>query len=63
MRLKQLGTNKSEVTLNESVTVLFSYETPVAYTKLDERGKSYFITDEHYSATTTRHIKSWLPIA
>lgn len=62
MNLKPLGTNKTELRLNETTRVLFSYETPVAYTKLTECGMKYYMTNEYYSRTTTKHIKSWMPL-
>ena len=57
MKLKQIASNMTELTVNPSVTVFFSYETPVAarlaYGKLVR-------TEEWYSATTTKHINKWL---
>ena len=55
MELKQIAVNMSEVTI-DGVSVLFSYETPVA--GWDNEGA--FRTDQHYSATTTRHINKYL---
>lgn len=63
-----LGTNKTELRLDDKdgcgvhdVRVLFSYQTPVAYSCVTAEGKLFFRTNEWYSMTTTRHIKSWLP--
>lgn len=57
MKLKQIASNMTELTVNPSVTVFFSYETPVAarlaYGELVR-------TEEWYSATTTKHINKWL---
>ncbi len=39
--------------------VLFSYETPVAYSKLTEVGTLRYKTNQWYSKTTSRHIKEW----
>ena len=66
MNLKPLGTNKTELNLKEhgghyGVRILFSYETPVAYSILTEQGRSFYRTEKRWSNTTTRHIKSWLP--
>lgn len=66
MNLKPLGVNKTELTLERNgqrVRVLFSYETPVAADVLTSCGMEYYITDQYYSRTTTKHIKSWLPVA
>jgi hypothetical protein len=65
MNLKPLGVNKIELSFNDEndTRVLFSYETPVAYTQLTSEGKLYFIVDKFYSNTTSRHINSWLPKA
>lgn len=65
MNLKPLGANKTELTLikdGQRVRVLFSYETPVAADILTPSGMAYYVTDEYYSRTTTKHVKSWLPI-
>lgn len=67
MQVKPLGTNKTEIRLPDigytvDRRVLFSYETPVAYAETGPEGRKYFVTDRYYSRTTTRHIKSWLPI-
>lgn len=67
MNLKPLGANKTELTLTNAsgqrVRVLFSYETPVAADILTESGTEFYITDQYYSRTTTKHIKSWCPVA
>lgn len=66
MQLKPLGTNKTEIEFHnqfgQRVRVLFSYQTPVAASILKEDGQHYYTTEEHYSRTTTKHIKSWLPV-
>jgi hypothetical protein len=65
MNLKPLGTNKTEVTIENKngnrVRVLFSYETPVAFDELTETGLHYYKTETYYSRTTSKHIGSWLP--
>ena len=56
MNVKSLGANKTVITLTNGDSVFVSYETPVAaYTK-----NGYFKTAKHWSATTTKHINSWL---
>lgn len=57
MKLTQIATNVTLVSLNSGVEVLFSYFTPVAvYTP----GVGYVRTRTKFSATTSRHISSWL---
>ena len=68
MKLNPIKANMTELTVEReccSVTsvykILFSYETPVAYTVNTPSGRLWFRTKEHYSRTTTKHINSWLP--
>ena len=60
LRLKQIGSNRTELTYRndngEDISVLFSYETPVA--GYDEHGA--FRTDEKFSSTTSKHINQYL---
>ena len=56
MQLTKLNPNMTEVSLGDR-TVLFSYNTPVAYT--DGKG-NHFKTDKKWSATTSKHINKWL---
>ena len=59
MKLKQLGSNMSEIELGSfpnNTSILFSYSTPVA--GYDSKGA--FRTDEHYSPTTSKHINIYL---
>ena len=55
MRLKQIGSNQTELIFNDGTHVLFSYETPVAVSTVD----GMFVTEQKYSTTTTRHINKW----
>ncbi len=60
MKLKQLGSNKTQVTFDlhtGKMDVLFSYETPVA-AWLPNRG--YIRTQKKFNSTTTKHINQWL---
>lgn len=57
IKLKQIKSNMTELTLDSGARVLFSYETPVA--GWDHVGMA-FRTKEHYSPTTTRHINQYL---
>jgi len=56
MKLKQLGSNQTELVLNDGSRILFSYETPVAHYKASE---FLYKTSKKWSNTTTRHIKNW----
>lgn len=56
LKLRPIGANQTELYV-EKITVLFSYETPVAF---HQEGAGYYRTKQHYSSTTTRHINQWL---
>lgn len=56
MNIKNLGANQTELSLNDNVTILFSYQTPVAAWYVG----GFFCTNKKYSKTTTRHINKWL---
>ena len=56
VKLKQIGSNMTVLTLNSGTDVLFSYETPVA----GHWGMGYFETDTKFSKTTSRHINKYL---
>ena len=58
MILRQIGSNQTELTLNNGNSIFFSYETPVAGYN-DEIG--FFRTATYYSKTTSRHINAYLP--
>ena len=55
MQLKQIGSNMSELVLEDNLAVLFSYETPVA--GWDQDGA--FKTEQFYSKTTSKHINKY----
>jgi hypothetical protein len=55
MKLKQIGSNQTEITTPTGAQVLFSYETPVA-AWIDGQ---FYKTDKFYSRTTSRHINAW----
>lgn len=56
MRLKVLGQNKTEVKINGNISVLFSYNTPVAA----HVNGAFYRTDKSWSRTTSKHINAWL---
>ena len=57
MKLKNLGANKTEITLSNGTVVFFSYDTPVA-ANLSTGG--FVKTDKKWSTTTSKHITQWL---
>ena len=60
MKLRSIGPNETELEFvskeGRDVSVLFSYETPVA--GWDDKGA--FRTSERFSVTTSRHINKYL---
>lgn len=56
MKMKNIGSNQTELSLDNGVTVLFSYQTPVA---IHIPGKGYYRAERMYSITTTRHVNKW----
>lgn len=56
MKLKKLGTNKTEVVVNPRVSIFVSYETPVAA----HIGAKFYRTSTKHSRTTSKHINQWL---
>tara|TARA_B100000686_G_C16421622_1_gene777458 strand:- start:451 stop:693 length:243 start_codon:yes stop_codon:yes gene_type:complete len=55
MKLKQIGSNQTELIFNDGTEVLFSYETPVAVLTVN----GMYVTETKYSSTTSRHINKW----
>ena len=66
MKLKKIGNNETEITLNDGSQILFSYETPVCVrTEAMHCGQMQTrvcFTTEKYSRTTTGHINKWLMV-
>jgi hypothetical protein len=64
MRIKSIGSNKTELHLKD-LTLLISYETPVClirYGVTNRRDNPYSAvkTDKFWSVTTSKHINQWL---
>ena len=57
MILRQLGSNQTELSLNNGNSIFFSYETPVAGFDSED---GFFKTETYYSKTTSRHINQYL---
>ena len=57
MKLTQIGSNQTQLNLNNGTEIFFSYETPVA---AQLPGFEYIKTATKWSKTTTRHINKWL---
>jgi hypothetical protein len=55
MKLKQLGANQTQITLNNGDVQFWSYETLVCV----KRGYVIFETETKYSNTTSRHITNF----
>ena len=56
MILRQLGSNQTELSLNNGTSLFFSYETPVAGFSPD---LGWFNTSPYYSRTTSKHINQY----
>ena len=56
MILRQLGSNQTELSLNNGTSLFFSYETPVAGYSHD---LGWFKTSTYYSRTTSKHINQY----
>ena len=54
--LKNLGSNKVEITKADGTIVFYSYNTPVAARVNGE----YLRTSRRFSVTTSKHINQWL---
>ena len=62
MKLKPIGTNQNELTLENGTVILFSYQTPVAAFNNrphENGGFSLCKTEKKWSKTTSRHINNW----
>lgn len=57
MKLEPIGKNVNVLRFANGDELLFSYSACVAA----KIGKSYFVTDKKWSATTARHISSYAP--
>ena len=53
--LKPVGSNQTEIERADGVTVLYSYQTPVA---VFVPGRGALCSKQKYSATTSRHINA-----
>jgi hypothetical protein len=56
MRLNHRGTNCVELTDDNGVSLLFSYNTCVG---LHIDGQGYYRTNVSYSSTTSKHLNGW----
>ena len=56
MKLKKIANNVTLIVLTDGTEILISYKTPVAA----YRGDIFYRTEKKWSATTTKHINSWL---
>ena len=58
LKLQQVAPNMTVVEIGY-ITILFSYQTPVAGCNPDYAGGALFRTSKYYSATTAKHINKW----
>lgn len=56
MKVRNIGSNQTEVELNGNTRILVSYQTPVA-AWVDGR---FYRTEKKWSVTTSKHINRWL---
>ena len=56
VKLTPIQSNMTELTLDNGIRVLFSYQTPVDC----ELKNGYYKTAKKWSNTTTRHVNKWL---
>jgi hypothetical protein len=57
IELRPLGANQTELTIDD-VTMFFSYSTLVVALI---SGKGWYKVSDHYSSTTSKHIKQFIP--
>ena len=57
MKVQQVTTTSTQVSLADGTEVLYSYSTPVAALV---PGKGWIRTEQFYSTTTSKHINAWL---
>jgi len=57
MKLISIAHNMTVLELDNGTEILFSYSTPVAG---NNNLSGFFVTEENYSRTTTRHINRYL---
>ena len=64
MKLKLVGSNQTELTLEDGTQVFFSYETPVCVRTeamhCGQKQTRVCVTTEKYSRTTSKHINNWV---
>ena len=57
MKLTPIASNMTVLELDNGTEILFSYSTPVAG---NNNLSGFFVTEENYSRTTTKHINRYL---
>jgi hypothetical protein len=57
MKVQQVSTTSTQVSLADGTEVLFSYSTPVAALV---PGRGWMRTEQFFSTTTSKHINAWL---
>jgi hypothetical protein len=59
MKLIPLKANMTELQMGGGLTMLFSYQTPVACRWTNGSSYQNYKTDKKWSQTTSRHINGW----
>ena len=60
LKLTRIGSTSAQELKVANGEVLISYSTPVAARIIKEDGAHYYMSEVHYSNTTTKHINKWL---
>ena len=64
MKLKLIGSNQTELNLEDGTQIFFSYETPVCVRTeamhCGQKQTRVCVTTEKYSRTTSKHINKWV---
>lgn len=57
MKIKNIGSNQIQISVDDGTEVLVSYSTPVA---AFVPGQGYVRTEKFWSNTTSKHINRWI---
>ncbi len=58
MQINPIGSNQTELHLDNGTIIMFSYKTPVAACMGD--GSGFIRTNHKWSVTTSKHINKWI---
>lgn len=57
MKINSIGSNQTQISMNDGTEILVSYSTPVA---AFIPGQGYVRTEKFWSNTTSKHTNRWL---